>query len=160
MVKCDYHLMGGKRMAKILVVNGPNLNYLGKREPAIYGCVTLSELEENIIAFGHSIGASVTCFQSNSEGALIDRIYEAVDENIAGIIMNPGAFTHTSIAIRDCIAAIDIPVIEVHLSNVHARETFRHHSYIAAVTIGQVIGFGVYGYEMALSAINQRIGEQ
>ncbi len=147
-------------MAKILVVNGPNLNYLGVREPTIYGKVTLSKLEENITAFGQTIGAEVLCFQSNYEGALIDRMYKAVEEGVLGIVLNPGAYTHTSIAIRDCVAGIEIPVIEVHLSNVHAREAFRHHSYISAVTVGQVIGFGAYGYEMAVIAINKIIGER
>lgn len=138
---------------KILLLNGPNLNMLGKREPGIYGSDTLKQLEENVVNVGKKIGIEVICFQSNYEGALLDEIHHAEDNGFSGIILNPGAFTHYSIALRDAITAISLPVVEVHISNVHAREEFRKHSVTAPVSIGQITGFGFYGYELALLAV-------
>ncbi|PMC39581.1 type II 3-dehydroquinate dehydratase [Bacillus sp. UMB0899] len=142
---------------KVLVINGPNLNLLGKREPGVYGSNTLIDLEKSLLTFGEKLNCEVTCFQSNHEGDLIDAIHEA-DEQYNGIIINPGAFTHYSYAIRDAIAGISIPVIEVHISNVHAREEFRHTSVTAPVTAGQIIGLGFKGYELAILALKDRTG--
>ncbi|MEW8971100.1 type II 3-dehydroquinate dehydratase [Mesobacillus jeotgali] len=139
-------------MKKILLLNGPNLNRLGKREPGIYGVSTLKDLEERMIRLGSESKIEVICFQSNHEGDLIDKLYEAEDTGIDGIIFNPGAFTHYSYGIRDAIAGIDCPVIEVHISNVYQREEFRHKSVIAPVCVGQIAGLGVLGYELALEA--------
>ena len=135
----------------IQLIHGPNLNLLGKREPEIYGHETLSQINEKFERNATKSGAAIRAFQSNSEGALIDNIHNAKGWADV-IIINPGAYTHTSIALRDAIAGVEIPTIEVHLSNVHAREEFRHHSYIAPVTVGQIVGFGVHGYIMALQA--------
>ncbi|MGC8228453.1 type II 3-dehydroquinate dehydratase [Pseudobacillus badius] len=140
-------------MKNILLLNGPNLNRLGKREPEIYGRETLQDLEKRIIAKGEEWGASVRTFQSNHEGELIDRIHLAADEKMDGIIFNPGAFTHYSYALRDAVASVPVPVIEVHISNIHSREPFREHSVIAPVAAGQIAGLGVIGYELALQAI-------
>ncbi|SDM80759.1 3-dehydroquinate dehydratase [Fictibacillus solisalsi] len=139
-------------MKRILVVNGPNLNRLGKREPGIYGKNDLTSIEERLIAFAEENGASAVCRQSNHEGDILDWIHEAEDE-FQGIVLNAGAFTHYSYAIRDAIASVNIPVIEVHISNIHAREEFRHHSVIAPVAAGQIAGLGVKGYELAILAI-------
>jgi 3-dehydroquinate dehydratase II len=144
----------GVNVRKVLLLNGPNLNLLGTREPGIYGEVTLRKLEENVTELGNTMGWEVTCFQSNHEGEIIDQIHKAFFQGYSGIIINPGAFTHYSYAIRDAIAGINIPVIEVHISNVHSRESFRHVSVTAPVTVGQIIGFGVKGYELALSALD------
>ncbi|MBS4176372.1 type II 3-dehydroquinate dehydratase [Lederbergia citrea] len=144
-------------MMKILVLNGPNLNMLGKREPGIYGADTLKQLEEGVISAGLKTGMEVVCFQSNYEGALLDEIHSAESRGFNGIIINPGALTHYSIALRDAIAGIELPVIEVHISNVHAREDFRKHSVTAPVSIGQIAGFGFFGYELALHAIKDYI---
>lgn len=135
-----------------MVINGPNLNRLGKREPAVYGHKTLEDLEGQLLEAARELGVGITCVQSNHEGRLIDAIHEAADQ-YSGIIINPGAFTHYSYAIRDAIASVDLPVIEVHISNVHTREEFRHHSVIAPVTKGQIVGLGLYGYVMALTAL-------
>lgn len=140
-------------MKNILLLNGPNLNRLGKREPEIYGSETLQDLESRIIARGKELEASVSVFQSNHEGELIDRIHLAADEGMDGIIFNPGAFTHYSYAIRDAVASISVPVIEVHISNIHSREPFREHSVIAPVAAGQIAGLGFIGYELALQAL-------
>lgn len=137
-------------MKKILVLNGPNLNLLGKREPNIYGNNTLEYLIEHLQKVGTSYGVMIDAFQSNHEGDLIDQIHHAEEENYTGIILNPGAFTHYSYAIRDAIASIQVPVVEVHISNVHAREAFRRESVTAPVTVGQIVGFGFFGYELAL----------
>ena len=137
---------------RILILNGPNLNRLGKREPEIYGHETLEDVEISMTKLALSQGMQVEFFQSNSEGKLIDRIHEAADEGINGIIFNPGAFTHYSIALRDAIASVDVPTIEVHISNIHNREPFRQTSVIAPVCIGQLAGFGTDGYELALHA--------
>ncbi|NRG46761.1 type II 3-dehydroquinate dehydratase [Bacillus sp. CRN 9] len=140
-------------MKKFLLLNGPNLNLLGQREPGIYGSETLELLENNMKHLGATAEIEIDCFQSNHEGALIDKLHDAGAQKISGVIFNPGAFTHYSYAIRDAIAAINVPVIEVHISNVHAREEFRHHSVISAVTRGQIVGLGLKGYELAFHAL-------
>ncbi|HSI66906.1 MAG TPA: type II 3-dehydroquinate dehydratase [Planococcus sp. (in: firmicutes)] len=138
---------------RVLCLNGPNLNRLGKREKESYGTFTLKEMEEELQEFAERNGISLTCKQSNHEGELIDWIHQSGDDQLDGIVMNAGAYTHTSIAIRDAIASIQVPVIEVHISNVHSREEFRHHSYIAPVTAGQITGFGRHVYKLALQAL-------
>ena len=139
-------------MFSLLVLNGPNLNLLGQREPEIYGHTTLADVEELCVSVAAGAGAKATCFQSNHEGELIDAIHNARGKH-DGIILNAGAFTHTSIAILDAIKACSIPVVEVHLSNIHARESFRHKSYIAAAAVGQICGFGIQSYELAIQAL-------
>jgi len=144
-------------MARLLLLNGPNLNRLGKREPHIYGSGTLNDLEEQLMAFAAEHGATLTCFQSNHEGEIIDEIH-AAEGTYDGIILNAGAFTHYSYAIRDAIASVNVPVVEVHISNIHAREPFRHVSVIAPVTIGQIVGLGFTGYRLAILALLERKG--
>lgn len=139
-------------MTKILVLNGPNLNLLGTREPDIYGATTLEQLEQECIRIGNDLGLQVTCQQSNHEGELVDALQNA-GKNKTWVVFNPGAYTHTSIALHDAIAGSNCQVIEVHISNVHAREAFRHHSYISPVAQGTVVGLGTYGYTLALQAI-------
>ncbi|PXW94031.1 3-dehydroquinate dehydratase [Sphaerotilus hippei] len=134
----------------ILVLNGPNLNLLGTREPQIYGADTLADVERMLIEEGARLGASVQCFQSNHEGHLIDRIHAARLDGTRGIIINPGGLTHTSVALRDAFAGVALPVLEVHVSNVHRREEFRHHSYISGIAEGVIAGLGVQGYLAAL----------
>ena len=135
---------------KLLLLNGPNLNLLGTREPATYGSTTLADVEAAAIAQALAAGATLQCLQSNHEGALIDRIHAARTEQIDAIIINPGGLTHTSVALRDALAGVAIPFIEVHISNVHARESFRHHSYLSAIARGVLCGFGTDGYRMAV----------
>jgi 3-dehydroquinate dehydratase-2 len=139
----------GERMKKVLVINGPNLNLLGIREPDVYGRMTLEGLMHEIIELGKEWDIKVEFFQSNYEGAIIEKIHGARDGYL-GIIINPGAYTHYSYAIRDAIAAIDTPVLEVHLTNIHNREEFRHNSVIAPVCVGQISGLGICGYKAAL----------
>jgi len=135
---------------RILVLHGPNLNLLGTREPGIYGNQTLAEIDDRLIALGKELGAVVTCWQSNHEGALVDRIQQAGRDGTEFIIINAAAYTHTSVALRDALAGVGLPFIEVHLSNVHKREPFRHHSYLADLAVGQIAGLGADGYEAAL----------
>lgn len=137
---------------RVLVVHGPNLNLLGSREPEVYGSTSLEEIDAALVAQGKEAGVEVRCFQSNHEGELVDRIQEA-RAWARGILINPGGFTHTSVALRDALLAVGLPVVEVHLSNVHAREPFRRHSYVSDVARGVVTGFGPLGYRLALTAL-------
>jgi 3-dehydroquinate dehydratase II len=146
-----------RSVATVLVVHGPNLNLLGTREPEVYGRTTLAEIDRQIVALGGELGIKVETFQSNHEGAIVDRIQDSRGRADL-LIINPAAYTHTSVAIRDTIAAIQIPVIEVHLSNVYKREPFRHHSTIADIVEGRIMGFGAEGYLLALRAAHQLIG--
>ncbi|QTK78794.1 3-dehydroquinate dehydratase 1 [Agrobacterium tumefaciens] len=136
----------------IIVINGPNLNLLGKREPGIYGGKTLKDIENDCVKAGAELGFSVEFRQSNHEGVLVDWLHEA-GERAAGVVINPGAYSHTSIALHDAIRAIPAPVVEVHISNIHAREEFRHKSMISPAAKGMICGFGPYGYVMALHAL-------
>ena len=144
-------------MATILVLNGPNINLLGTREPEIYSHTTLSDINQKLTELCQTQGHHLQTLQSNAEYELIERIHDARSEGVNFIIFNPAAFTHTSIALRDALAGVDIPFIEVHLSNVHAREQFRHHSYFSDIAVGVICGFGPKGYEMALSAAFERL---
>jgi 3-dehydroquinate dehydratase-2 len=137
---------------KILILHGPNLNLLGTREPEVYGSMTLDDINKKMIELGKELGAEIKCAQSNHEGVLIDALHD-VRTWANGVVFNPGGYTHTSIALRDAISAIVIPVIEVHLSNVYAREEFRHTSFISAVCKGKVIGFGWRSYELGLRGL-------
>lgn len=139
-------------MAKILVLHGPNLNLLGQREPDQYGTTTLAEIDANLNAIATQHQHAISCFQSNAEHELVDRIHAATQDGTKRIIINPAAFTHTSVALRDALAAAAIPFIEVHLSNVHAREEFRQHSYFSELAVGVISGLGAYGYELAMLA--------
>lgn len=138
---------------QILLLNGPNLNLLGTREPEIYGATTLADIERELQAQASAAGARLTPFQSNHEGALVDRIHAARTDGTGWIIINPGAYTHTSIALRDALAGVAIPFIEVHISNVHRREPFRHHSYLSDLAVGTIVGLGVSGYRLALQHV-------
>jgi 3-dehydroquinate dehydratase-2 len=149
-----------KKLGKILVLHGPNLNLLGSREPEHYGHATLAEIDRILIDQGAEAGLEVDCFQSNSESDLIDRIHAASRDGIAFLLINPAAFTHTSVALRDALAAVAMPFIEVHLSNIHAREPFRVHSYFSDRAVGVICGFGPQSYELALAAAVAHLGER
>ena len=142
---------------RILVLHGPNLNLLGRREPEIYGRTTLADIHTVMEARGRAAGVQIESYQSNSEGELIDRVQAASAEGIEFVIINPGGYTHTSVALRDALAAVAIPFIEVHLSNIHARESFRQHSYFSDLAVGVICGLGAQGYELALEAALLRI---
>ena len=142
---------------RVLVIHGPNLNMLGLREPDVYGHTRLDEIDDNLTALGKTYGILVHSFQSNHQGAIVDKIQKA-GGNSDGIIINPAAYTHTSIAIRDALLTLSIPIIEVHISNIHRREKFRHHSMMADVATGQIVGLGINGYYLALRAMADIIG--
>ncbi|AXQ29876.1 type II 3-dehydroquinate dehydratase [Solimonas sp. K1W22B-7] len=147
-------------MSNLLLINGPNLNLLGTREPGIYGSATLAEIERGLVAEAQRLGHGLATFQSNQEGLIVERVQQARSENVEFILINPAAFTHTSVAIRDALLAVAIPFIEVHLSNVHAREQFRHHSYFSDVAVGQIVGLGPLGYRLALQAAHERLAQR
>jgi 3-dehydroquinate dehydratase-2 len=157
--KADSRTENSTRRARILVLHGPNLNLLGRREPEIYGRATLADIHSTMEARARSRGVQIESFQSNSEGELIDRIQAAASEGIEFIIINPGAYSHTSIAIPDALRGVAIPYIEVHISNIHAREAFRHHSHFSASAAGVICGLGIQGYELALDAALARINQ-
>ena len=144
-------------MARVLLLNGPNLNLLGSREPAVYGTDTLESIEKRASAVARETGHDLIAFQSNAEHELIERVHKARAEGVAFLIVNPGAFTHTSIALRDAILATGLPFIEVHVSNPHAREAFRRQSYFSDIAVGVISGLGVFGYEAAVRAATQRL---
>ncbi|MEM7736593.1 MAG: type II 3-dehydroquinate dehydratase [Deinococcota bacterium] len=143
----------------ILIINGPNLNLLGKREPEVYGHSTLDDLNSQCQAWGDAVGINVVCRQSNHEGEILDWLHAAPEEGVRAVVINPGGLTHTSVALRDAISGVGLPTIEVHLSNVHAREPFRHHSYIAPVCMGSIIGLGFSGYQAAILVLSKRLRE-
>ena len=144
-------------MASILVLHGPNLNLLGTREPEIYGAATLADIDRLLTQQAQAAGHQLNTFQTNAEHELIDRVHRAKTDDVAFILINPGAFTHTSIALRDALLGVQIPFIELHLSNVHAREPFRRHSYLSDVAVGVICGFGAKSYELALQAAISRV---
>jgi 3-dehydroquinate dehydratase II len=137
---------------KILIINGVNMNMLGLRETEKYGTMTLKDLEKELYAFSFELGIDIETFQSNFEGEIVEKIHQTKD-NFDGIVINAGAYTHTSVAIRDAISAVNIPTVEVHMTNIYKREEFRHHSYIAPVCIGQISGFGINSYKLGLKAV-------
>ncbi len=143
---------------KILVINGVNMNMLGIREPEKYGSMTLKDLEKDLYAFSFELGIDIETFQSNHEGEIVEKIHSAKG-NFDGILINAGAYTHTSIAIRDALSAVALPVVEVHMTNIYTREEFRHHSYIAPVSLGQISGFGINSYKLGLKAIVDFLSE-
>ena len=143
-------------MAELLLLNGPNLNLLGSREPDVYGATRLDDIEANCIDVAQELGYTLECYQSNAEHQLVERIQQAGD-GVAFIIFNPGAFTHTSVALRDALLAVDIPFIEIHLSNTFAREEFRHKSFFSDIARGCLFGFGAFGYELAVQAACRHI---
>jgi len=146
-------------VAKLLVLHGPNLNLLGTREPEIYGATTLAEIDADLAARASAAGHEIDAFQSNAEHELVDRIQRARSDGTAFIVINPGAFTHTSIALRDALAAVAVPFIEVHLSNIHAREAFRRHSYLSDLAAGVIVGLGPLGYALAVNAALVRLAQ-
>ncbi|TAK92842.1 MAG: type II 3-dehydroquinate dehydratase [Aquabacterium sp.] len=143
---------------QILVLHGPNLNLLGTREPEVYGATTLEQINTGLVDYAALRGASLSAFQSNHEGALIDRVHAARTDGTRFIVINPGAYTHTSVALRDALAGVAVPFIEVHLSNVHKREPFRHHSYFSDIAEGVIVGLGAAGYRLALEAALDKLG--
>lgn len=143
---------------QILVLHGPNLNLLGTREPQVYGATTLEQINTGLVDYAALRGASLSAFQSNHEGALIDRVHAARTDGTRFIVINPGAYTHTSVALRDALAGVAVPFIEVHLSNVHKREPFRHHSYFSDIAEGVIVGLGASGYRLALEAALDKLG--
>ncbi|MEH6645727.1 type II 3-dehydroquinate dehydratase [Sulfitobacter sp.] len=143
-------------MSSVLVLNGPNLNLLGQRQPEVYGSTTLADIEASCTAHASKLGLEISFVQSNHEGALIDAIHAAKGTH-AALVINAGAYTHTSIALMDAVASVELPMVEVHLSNIHARQAFRHVSYLSKVAIGQICGFGPRGYLMALDALADRL---
>jgi 3-dehydroquinate dehydratase-2 len=145
-------------MARILLINGPNLNLLGSREPEVYGRTTLGDVERTLAEQARKLGHSLSAFQSNAEHEIVERLHRAAAERVDFILLNPGAFTHTSLAIRDALLAVAIPFIEIHLSNIFARESFRHHSYFSDIAAGCVFGLGTTGYELALQAASRQLG--
>ena len=147
-------------MASLLLINGPNLNLLGTREPGVYGETNLAAVETGLTAMAKELGHDLVCFQSNAEHEIVDRVQQARADAVKFILLNPGAFTHTSIAIRDALLAVSIPFIEIHLSNVFAREEFRHSSYFSDIAAGCLFGLGAYGYELALQAASQQLSEE
>lgn len=142
---------------KILILHGPNLNLLGSREPEVYGTETLADINAKIRSLGEELGAETDFFQSNHEGTLIDRIHQARQDGVDGLIINPGGLTHTSVSLRDALSGVDIPTVEIHLSNIHSREEFRHRSFIAPIAVGQICGFGSEGYLLALKGLLARL---
>lgn len=144
-------------MAQLLLINGPNLNLLGTREPGVYGATTLPEIEADLSRRAADLGHSLACYQNNHEGQLVDRVQQARNEGVAFMIVNAGAYTHTSVALRDALAAVAIPFIEVHISNVYAREAFRHHSHLSAIAAGVIVGCGPMGYGLALQAAHHKL---
>jgi 3-dehydroquinate dehydratase-2 len=142
---------------RVLVIHGPNLNLLGTREPEVYGSVTLSDINVSLARLAETAGVDLESFQSNHEGALLERIHAAREQGVRAIIINPAAYTHTSVALRDALAAVAIPFVEVHLSNVHARESFRHNSYFSDLAVGVICGLGHEGYRLALDYVLTRI---
>jgi 3-dehydroquinate dehydratase-2 len=155
----NHHNHNRYDMASILVLNGPNLNLLGTREPAVYGATTLADINARLVELAKAAGHHLQTLQSNAEAELIERIHAARQEGIDFIIINPAAFTHTSVALRDALLGVAIPFIEVHLSNVHAREAFRHHSYFSDIAVGTIVGLGALGYELALQAALHKISQ-
>ena len=142
---------------KIFVINGPNLNMLGKREPEVYGSKTLDDINQNLLVLAGELNLSLSFFQSNHEGGLVDHVQGIFNQDPAGVIINPGAFTHTSVALRDALLLLSCPIVEVHLSNIYKREAFRHKSLVADIALGQMAGFGPMGYELALRALSAQI---
>jgi 3-dehydroquinate dehydratase II len=146
-------------VSRLLLINGPNLNLLGSREPEIYGSQTLAQIEAELTAEAAKLGHELLCYQKNQEGLLIDRIHQARQEQVAFILLNPGAFSHTSIALRDALLGVTIPFVEIHLSNVYRREPFRHHSYFSDIAAGVIVGLGTLGYRLGLQAAHQKLSK-
>jgi 3-dehydroquinate dehydratase II len=148
------------QMARVLLLNGPNLNLLGTREPGVYGVETLESIEKRAAEVAREVGLELSMFQSNAEHELIERIHRAPADGVGFLILNPAAFTHTSVALRDAIAAVRLPFIELHLSNTHAREPFRRHSYFSDIAVGVIAGFGAFGYELAVRAAARHLAKE
>lgn len=156
-VFCNFQIGVGSMSSTILVIHGPNLNLLGKREPEVYGHLTLEDINQQLITQAQNLNITLDTFQSNWEGAVVDRIHQAQQDGVQFIIINPAALTHTSVAVRDALLGVAIPFIEVHLSNVHAREAFRHHSYLSDKAVGVICGLGAKGYAFALDFAIEKI---